>query len=65
MQHLQVVDVVMLIIPMEIGHHIRKAVAETVNYRAALILNVYAHDGLPNDGVDAMVVLIPRWRNRF
>ena len=60
MQHLQVVNVVMLIEPMEIGQHIWKAVAEAVNYSAALILNVYTHDGLPNDGVNTRVVLIPR-----
>lgn len=60
MQHLQVVNVVMLIEPMEIGQHIWKAVAEAVDYSAALILNVYTHDGLPNDGVNTRVVLIPR-----
>ena len=65
MQHLQVVNVVMLIKPVEIGHHIWKAVAEAVNYSATLILNVYTVDGLPNNGVNTRVVLIPWWRNRF
>jgi hypothetical protein len=65
MQHFQVVNVVMLIKPVEIGHHIRKAVAKAVNYSATLILNVYTIDGLPNDGVNTGVVLIPWWRNRF
>ena len=51
MQHLQVVNVVVLIKPVEIGHHIWKAVAEAINYSATLILNVYTVDGLPNNGI--------------
>src|SRR5689334_14493359 len=41
MQYLQVVNVVMLVKPVEIGHYIWKAIAEAVNYSATLILNVY------------------------
>ena len=65
MQHLQVVNVVVLIKPVKIGHHIWKAIAEPVNYSATLILNIYTVDGLPNNGINTSVVLIPWWWNRF
>src|SRR5215469_9324354 len=65
MQRLQVVDVVMFVEPIQFCHYVWKAVAKAVDDSGSLILNVYAVDRLPDDGIDTRIVLIPwRW-NRF